>query len=719
MKTTRKEIRVLIVTIFSIAVVCVSIMSTFGGEPWRGLISSTDALKGQVEERCGDSPPQFDLATQDPFSDVRYQDPPDDFVSPFASCRSAYEEMMSSRSDCSEIGGGRMLLVSKTGEDDPRWRQGVFDAFFDAIQDAIDAANHCDTIIVRPGIYREYLSVDGKDVKIYSDTWNDAGTVEDGNERLDDYLAERIDLRHYYITGKRVVSESRKTNLKPLKRAVRTILEGGGYSEGSTLGGTIDCTPDDRDDPNRGCGNRRPMVDFTAGTTRKTVFDGFTVRLMPEQDHTIPGHGHTLQCRGGSPIIRHNIIYNNGSTGIGVHASWKETTPLTPPCRHDPALTQEAFRNADYRNTNIEYRPVPLVYDNISYQNNGLGLGNNHYSCAVIVNNESFWNAVPGEEDHHQSPGIGVRHGAKVYLEYNIVYENAWTGIGVRQGYLQPVDACNGDPKNCNHINERTQAVILHNIVFNNGSTSAALENQGGIGLDGVGLPDEPVLVQGNIVFNSKVSGIGVRNEHAGVDRGFVLDDTYALIVGNTTFSNARNGISCKGSNYGVTHCTIVGNDVYWNSRSGIGFAENSTGYAFNNVTACNSKAGIVTIKSDNKNLLLNNIAYFNVSAGIVINPGSVSDHNILSGNNGQEASCNEGPRSRACKNPQYGFGRGGSGAGDQDLFTDPLFKDPLGFDYTLKTGSPAIDSGVDISPYYTGWIANGNAPDRGGHEQP
>lgn len=75
-------------------------------------------------------------------------------------------------------------MVSRTGKDDPRWKQGAFDAVFGAIQDAVDAANHCDTIIVRPGTYREYLSIEEKDVKIYSDTWNDAGTVEDGNERL-------------------------------------------------------------------------------------------------------------------------------------------------------------------------------------------------------------------------------------------------------------------------------------------------------------------------------------------------------------------------------------------------------------------------------------------------------------------------------------------------------------------------------------------------------
>jgi len=397
---------------------------------------------GQDIEHCGNNAQQFDLSTQDPFATIRYQDPPKDMMPPFAACKAAYMELMSTRPVCDDVKNVRTLLVSQKGLNDPRWKKGGIGAVFATIQEAIDAANHCDRIIVRPGTYNEYLVIEGKDIQIFSDTWNEDCSTEDGNERVNDYVAERIDLLHYYNTGERIVIETHTPYLKPLKRATRTILEGGGFAEGPNLGGKTGFDEDDPKDPNLGCGNRRPMVNFIAGTTRNTIFDGFSVRLMPQQDHTIPGHGHTLQCRGGSPIIRHNIIYNNGSTGAGVHASWQRTSPLKPPCEYDPSLAQETFRNDDFRNTNIQYRPVPLIYDNISYQNNGLGLGNNHYSWGVMINNESFWNAVPGEEASHQSPGIGTRHGAKTHLEYNIVYENAWTGIGVRQGYLQPKKTC-------------------------------------------------------------------------------------------------------------------------------------------------------------------------------------------------------------------------------------------------------------------------------------
>ena len=680
-------------------------------------VATAAAGEGQEPEYCGASFPTIDLAVDDPFAATRYQAPPDDLVAPFAACREALQASASSRTACDQV-AARTLLVSQAGADDPRWQAGGFDGLYGTIQGAIDDAVHCDIIVVRPGTYREYLSIADKDVQLFSDTWNAAGTADDGDQLVTDYSAERIDLAHYYSSGERVVTDSRRPYLQPRRRAVRTILEGGGYAEGPTLGGTIARDEDNPDDPNRGCGNRRPMVDFTAGTTRNTIFDGFTVRLMPEQDHTIPGHGHTLQCRGGSPIIRYNIVYNNGSTGAGVHANWLETTPLTPPCDSAPELAQETFSNADYRSRNVEYRPVPLVYGNISYQNNGLGLGNNHYSCAAMVGNEVFWNAVPEEEDEHQSPGIGTRHGAKTYIDHNIVYENAWTGIGVRQGYLQPVAECAADPVGCNHIDERTQAVVTRNIVFANGSELAPEDSQGGIGVDGVGLPDEPVLIRDNVVFDSRVSGIGVRNEYAGAARGFVRDETYAVVANNTVFSNALQGISCLGSEHGTTHCSVVGNDSFWNRMSGIGFAEDTQGSALHNVVACNSRNGIQTVAADSgaEIAVYNNIAWANVLTGIV-DPGSLHDYNMLSANNGQGPTCSDHPRGDQCKNPQIGIDEGGSAA-PNDFFVEPGFCNPAGFDFGLREGSWAMDSGADISQYYSSWPREGNGPDRGSHEQ-
>lgn len=670
----------------------------------------------QDPAHCGSNVPTLDLAADDPFASIRYDVPSDYLSSPFEVCQQALKATLGSRPLCSEVDDKATWLVSKQGDADPRWDATAFEGVRETIQGAVDSAKHCDTIVVRPGVYKEYLSIRDKDVRIVSDTWNEDGTAEDGDERVT-YTAERIDLLHYYETGERVVQETRETFMKPLKRATRTVLEGGGYEEGPDLGGTIERNHDDPTDPNRGCGNRRPMVDFVAGTTRNTVFDGFTVRLMPEQDHTIPGHGHTLQCRGGSPIIRNNVIYNNGSTGVGVHANFVVTEPVVPPCEHDSSLEQETFRNDDYRAGNLGFRPVPLVYGNISYQNNGLGLGNNHYSCAAMVGNEAFWNAVPEALGDHQSPGIGTRHGAKTCIDRNIVYENAWTGIAVRQGYLQPKDACAEDPVNCNHIDERTQAVVARNVVFDNGMEGAPEDSKGAIAVDGVGLPDEPVHLHENVVFDSQVSGVAVRNEYAGEDRGFVMDDSFVLIEGNTAFGNARQGITCKGSEYGRAYCTVVGNDAYWNGESGIGFKLDAAGGALHNVAACNAQSGIQTkeVSGDGEIAIYNNIVFANVRAGI-LDAGETHDYNLYSANAGQPLTCGDGPQANACKNPQSGNAEGGT-AGEHDLFVDPEFVGATEFDYAVPSGSPAVDSGTDAGQYCS-WPAAGSAPDRGSHEQ-
>jgi len=693
------------------------------GEDWDGMaplfdaVDSAEGADGQVAQYCGDAYPTVGLANDDPFADERYQAPPDWIIPPYEDCIAALEESIDSRKLCEHVTGRRDLLVSKDGDSDPRWQGGDFDALYGTIQAAIDDADHCDHIIVRPGTYQEYLVIDGKDVQISSDTWNEDGTAEDGDEMVN-YTAERIDLLEYYDTGERTVVDTRQTFMKVHKRATRTILQGGGYDEGPELGGQIEHIHDDPTAPNAGCGNRRPMVDFKAGTTRNTIFDGFSVRLMPEQDHTIPGHGHTLQCRGGSPIIRYNIIYNNGSTGAGVHASFVETTPVTPECEFDPSLEQETFSNDDYRHTNVEYRPVPLIYGNISYQNNGLGLGNNHYSCAVMMGNESFWNAVPEELETHQSPGIGTRHGAKTCIDLNIVYDNAWTGIATHQGYLQPADDCAEDPANCNHIDERTQAMIGRNIVFDNGWDGVDEDNQGGLSLDGVGLPDDPVIVRQNLVFDSHTTGIGVRNIYAGEAEGFVMDDSYVEMLHNTSFSNARQGLTCAGSDFGTAHCTIAGNHSFWNHDSGIGFTDDAQGAAVNNVSACNTGPGFQSMEALTGQGIsfYNNIAWANVVAGTTT-PGAEHDYNILSANAGQGTDCGDDPSAQACMNPQFASQQGGA-AGANDLFVDPEFFSATGFGFFPASGSPAIDSGMDISPFYADWPVAGASYDRGSAEQ-
>ncbi len=196
------------------------------------------------------------------------------------------------------------------------------------------------------------------------------------------------------------------------------------------------------------------------------------------------------------------------------------------------------------------------------------------------------------------------------------------------------------------------------------------------------------------------------------------MDDTYVEVANNTLFSNELQGVTCHGSEFGVSNCTIVGNDAYWNRMGGIGFAGDAQGSALQNVVACNSQSGIQTkdLTSEEEIAIYNNIAWANVRAG-VLDLGELHDFNLLSANAGQEPTCGDDQQANQCKNPQVG-GQSGGVPGPNDLFVDPAFIDPSGFDFGLQTGSPAIDSGTDVSQYCSSWPVEGSGPDRGSHEQ-
>ncbi|MFQ5647339.1 MAG: DUF1565 domain-containing protein, partial [bacterium] len=211
---------------------------------------------------------------------------------------------------------------------------------FSTISQAIEAARAGDRVVVRPGRYHEQLVMkEGVAVVSYAS--------EGGNEKIDGPGQKKV-----------------------LKRAAGTIIDG-------------------EDLP------AKPMVSFPAGITRRTVLDGFTITGMPPVDHTRPGHAHTVECRGSSPVIRNNIIYDNGSTGIGSHGT---------------------FKGRDFRKEDLSLTAAPLIENNVVYENVGAGIGNNHYSRATIINNEVFGQI---SEDNHPAPGIGVQHGASPLIKGN------------------------------------------------------------------------------------------------------------------------------------------------------------------------------------------------------------------------------------------------------------------------------------------------------------
>ncbi len=449
-----------------------------------------------------------------------------------------------------------------------------------------------------------------------------------------------------------------------LRRALRTVLDGTGFAAGLEA---------------------HPMVDFEPGTERTTVLDGFTVQHLPSVDHTIPGHAHTLECRGTSPTIRNNIVRFNGSTGIGVHATFGDGDHAGPV--------------TDYRLANAGAIPSPLIEDNVVHHSQGMGLGNNHYSRAEMRGNEVFDNRALHADD--SAAGIGSRHGARPVIEDNLVYRNGWGGIVVHQGVLQgehPIDV-------------RTSAVIRGNEVLANGDEGAPAERRISIGVDGVGTEDDPVIIEGNVSRGSPSAGIGVRNEMSGPQ--YAGDDTWVRIVGNTVEDAAQAGIACIGSAAGTTHCHIERNVVTHSGTSGVSFGGQGggagpvVGAARHNTVAFNGAVGLRS-QAGQQVEVRNNLLYANAGPGL-LHPTGAHDHNGVCGNNGVDPGCGSMP---FCVNPQYGLGGGGQGQGAGDVGAEPAFVDADGGDFSLSPGSPAIDAGADLgAPFH------GAAPDLGALE--
>ncbi|MFQ5645473.1 MAG: right-handed parallel beta-helix repeat-containing protein [bacterium] len=327
-----------------------------------------------------------------------------------------------------------------------------------------------------------------------------------------------------------------------LKRAKRTILDGDGFPWGTAA---------------------RPMVTFPPGISSKTVLDGFTVTGMPLISTEIPNHPHVLECGGASPVIRNNIIYDNAAAAIGSYAVFGN---------HNKAIILQ-----DYRFENVIHESIPLIHDNVIYENLFGGIHCKYYSKAVILRNEVFRNE---SRDSYPGVGIGVQYGSSPYIKKNLVYENDWSGIGCRKG----------KPMGKFPVNRPVLPRIIGNEVYANGQ-SKEKDHRAGIGLEGVGAEEKEVLVEDNLVYRNFASGISVRK------------DSVILIKNNTSQENENCGIGVKeGSG------EIAGNTLENNTKVGIGILKGQYFVVRSNLVQNNWMSGIGMESVSNSVVRDNNI---------------------------------------------------------------------------------------------------------------
>ncbi|MCP4699808.1 MAG: hypothetical protein GY862_23600 [Gammaproteobacteria bacterium] len=281
--------------------------------------------------------------------------------------------------------------------------------------------------------------------------------------------------------------------LKLPQRTLRTIIDGS------------------KDKP-----SKHGMFDFNPGVGRNTIIDGFTIQNLPVQNHHVPGHAHGLNVRGASPVIFNCLILNNGSTGIGSHVVF-----------HDQGRNTA---ERDFRQANIKHKASAVIYHNIIYGNLGLGIGNNHFSTALILGNEVF-NNNDAELGEQPSPGIGSKHGSAPMIVGNVIHDNPGGGILCREGAAQGK----------HRIDRPTSPTIMKNLLLNNGSIRPA------IACSGSGSEDIPVKFIGNYVYDAGLTGIALRDGAVGiVEENTVLDSRLPGIAinGSTVLKLNRNKVT-------------------------------------------------------------------------------------------------------------------------------------------------------------------------------
>lgn len=305
---------------------------------------------------------------------------------------------------------------------------------FKTIQGAIDAANSGDVVVVKPGTYFELIVMkDG--VKLVSDG-------DDGGDDMAPVEGARLQLP---------------------RRALRTIIDGSR------------ATPSDRG-----------MIDFNAGVGRHTIVDGFTVQNLPKQDHHIPGHAHSVNARGASPVITNCYVRNNGSTGIGSHVVFRDQ--------------EKGMSERDFRWANVSHTAEGVIYHNIVLENVGLGIGCNHLSAPFVLGNEVFSNS-DAELGGEPSPGVGIKHGASPRIVGNIIHDNPGGGILSKTG----------EPQGAHPIDRPTHPTVVKNVVFENG------KGRPGISARGSGSEDAPVRFIGNFIYDAGAVGIGLSEGAVGI----------------------------------------------------------------------------------------------------------------------------------------------------------------------------------------------------------
>ncbi|SLM49962.1 protein of unknown function [Nitrospira japonica] len=205
---------------------------------------------------------------------------------------------------------------------------------------------------------------------------------------------------------------------------------------------------------------------------------------------------------------------------------------------------------------------------------------------------------------------------------------------------------------------------------------------------------------------------------------GFYITTDSNLIDGCEVYNNAGNGGKFYDTPSGNVFNNVVRNSIFHDNSKDLDpdrwsagfFTSSGTGNQIYNNIAYNNYIGFAVLRGGNGNILYNNISYANEIAGINIDAanGSLTGAKVYNNtivNNGRFGILlSNAPTDTAItnnivyQNPTniYSDGTDKRTVLKTNLLVDPKFKNAAARNFSLQTGSPAIDAGTALSEVTT-----------------
>jgi parallel beta-helix repeat protein len=418
----------------------------------------------------------------------------------------------------------------------------------------------------------------------------------------------------------------------------------------------------------------------------------------------IYGNGwHGVSMEGSRNLVAGNLIAANGWSGIG--ADWVDGYTQISNNRIGLSVDGQPLGNGFY-GIHLAHGSRPVVISNtIAYNKRGIYLEGGSipwiYRNTIYGHNASASNLTyPG-----YGGGIFCYQSAPVIAENVITNNVAYTGTD-KIGYGGGIALLNCD-----------ETLIGSNTVVSNMANTTGQGKGGGISLR----YSDDVLVADNTIM-SNTAGADPESRGGGLYLEYSNTGPHYHIVGNTIRGNSA---AADGRGYGggvrlfYSNATLDSNFILGNRATFGGGVDtaNSTFFTMtNNILAQNSLNGVYTWASPGPScgLLVHNTIAQNGSSGVSLSQNSaltLTNNIIVSHTTGIYATPGHTNTVVADYTLFYGNTRDTDGGVITSTHAitgrDPLFVDPVGWNYHLRAGSPAVDAGIAV-PWLT-WDIDGD----------